>query len=117
MRAAIDTLAELAAGRKAVAILGDMLELGAEETVEHEKIGTIVAGHRAYGLIAVGDRARHLARTAAQHGLARVVITGNPLDAARTVASWTDPGDWILVKASRGMRLERVIESLKEVVG
>ena len=43
---------------------------------------------------------------------ARAVATPSAEDAARTVARWTNAGDWILVKASRGMKLERAVEAL-----
>ena len=43
----------------------------------------------------------------------RTQIAGSPEEAAAVMASWTAPGDWILVKASRGMRLERVVEALR----
>jgi UDP-N-acetylmuramyl pentapeptide synthase len=116
MRAAIETLAELAGGRRAVAVLGDMLELGDSEREEHERLGGILKEAGVQALVAIGERARHIARTASAAGVAHIAQTDDPLLAARTVASWTDPGDWILVKASRGMRLERVIDSLRAVV-
>ncbi len=116
MRGAIETLAELAGGRRAVAVLGDMLELGAGETEEHQRLGGILKEAGVEALVALGERARHTARAASAAGVAHIAQTDDPTLAARTVASWTDPGDWILVKASRGMRLERVIEALREVV-
>jgi UDP-N-acetylmuramyl pentapeptide synthase len=43
-----------------------------------------------------------------------VIGDGDPTAVAAAVASWSRPGDWILVKASRGMRLERAIDALVE---
>ena len=43
----------------------------------------------------------------------RTKVAGSPEEAAAVVAFWTTPGDWILVKASRGMRLERVVDALR----
>jgi UDP-N-acetylmuramyl pentapeptide synthase len=44
----------------------------------------------------------------------RVICDADPKAVASAIASWSRPGDWILVKASRGMRLERAIDSLVE---
>jgi UDP-N-acetylmuramoyl-tripeptide--D-alanyl-D-alanine ligase len=116
MRAALETLAELRAGHRAVAILGDMLELGATEEEEHAEVGRLAARLGLDALVAFGERARHTARAASSAGLWHIVESNDPVQAARVAASWTEPGDWILVKASRGMRLERVIEALREIV-
>jgi UDP-N-acetylmuramoyl-tripeptide--D-alanyl-D-alanine ligase len=114
MLAAIATLGELAAGRRAVAVLGDMLELGAGEDEEHAALGRLLPAHRIDHLITVGERARHAASAARAAGVGHVVDTDDPAAAAATAAGWAGAGDWILVKASRGMRLERVVEALRE---
>lgn len=114
MRAAIATLAELAAGRRTVAILGDMLELGDAEADEHAAVGAALAAAGISALITVGERARHLARGARAAGLTDVHETLDPTAAAHAALARTAPGDWLLIKASRGMRLERVLDALKE---
>jgi UDP-N-acetylmuramoyl-tripeptide--D-alanyl-D-alanine ligase len=94
-----------------------MLELGPGEVDLHAAVGRQVAAARIDRLVAMGPRGRHIAAGAREAGVEHVVETEDPAIAARVVASWTDPDDWVLVKASRGMRLERVIDALKEVVG
>lgn len=118
MRAALDTVVELAAGRRAVLVLGDMLELGVTEDEEHEAVGPLIAERGLTHLITLGERARGIARAARAAGVPHVEIVhvDDIAGAARLVAEWTTPEDWILVKASRGMRLERVIDALAEVV-
>jgi UDP-N-acetylmuramoyl-tripeptide--D-alanyl-D-alanine ligase len=117
MRAALGTLAQLAGEHTAVAVVGDMLELGASEEEEHRAIGRELAGLGIARLITLGERARETARAARAAGVPHVEVVNidDPEGAARLAASWTEPGDWILVKASRGMRLERVVEALREV--
>jgi len=62
----------------------------------------------------VGDFAPALVAGArATLPLSRAVAAATPAEAAATVAAWTRPGDWILVKASRGLRLERAVEALR----
>jgi UDP-N-acetylmuramyl pentapeptide synthase len=114
MRAAITTVAGLAAtgGAKAVAILGDMLELGEHEDTEHAAIGKFLARQKIGHLVTFGERSAHTAKTARAAGVPYVLETDDPDKAARQAIEWTQPGDWILVKASRGMRLERVVEAL-----
>ena len=65
------------------------------------------------GLAAVGDFAAEVAAGAKEAGLSRSMITRDPEAAAAQVAEWSAPGDWILVKASRGVRLERAVEALQ----
>jgi UDP-N-acetylmuramoyl-tripeptide--D-alanyl-D-alanine ligase len=116
MRAALQTLAELRGNRRAVAVVGDMMELGATAEEEHAAVGRLAAELGLDALVAVGDQARLAARAASKGGMWQIVETNDAAQAARVVASWTEPGDWVLVKASRAMRLERVIDAFREIV-
>ena len=120
MMAALQTVAASAGNSAAAfAILGDMLEIGAEAGSAHEEIGRAVARLRFAGLATVGDLAGSIAAGARAAGLAdrRVLATRDPADAAAAIAEWSKPGDWVLVKASRGMRLERALEALQHKLG
>ena len=104
-------------GARRLAVLGDMLELGDTEEEEHRAIGRELAGLGIARLVTLGERARDIARAARAAGVPHVEVVNvdDAEGAARLAASWTEPGDWILVKASRGMRLERVVAALREV--
>ena len=117
VRAALDLLAGLP-GRR-VAVLGEMLELGDAHNAGHREVGEAAAG--VVDLLVVvdggGDRSAQLMADGARAGgLApeRVAVAG-----AASVAGllggpggWLRPGDVVLVKASRGVELERVVEEL-----
>jgi UDP-N-acetylmuramoyl-tripeptide--D-alanyl-D-alanine ligase len=93
-------------GRRA-AVLGEMLELGPAGPELHTQVG-----HHARGLdLVVGVRglAREIVDAA---GAPRENFVEAPEEAAAIVAEWARPGDWVLFKASRGVRLERAIENL-----
>lgn len=109
LAAALEFLAQLP-GRKA-AILGDMLELGPIEAEAHREAGRLAA-RTVDILVAVGDRAALMAEAAREAGLAATYWTGDPVEAAALARSRTAPGDWILVKGSRGLRLERAVQAL-----
>jgi UDP-N-acetylmuramyl pentapeptide synthase len=120
MLAALRTVAVSAGGAgRAFAILGDMLEIGAEAGQVHEALGAEVGKLGYAGLAAVGELAARMARGARTAGLPRnrVLASQDPELAAAAVAEWSKPGDWVLVKASRGMRLERAIEALGRKLG
>jgi UDP-N-acetylmuramoyl-tripeptide--D-alanyl-D-alanine ligase len=120
MMAALQTVAASAGNSAAAfAILGDMLEIGAEAANAHEDIGRAVAHLRFAGLATVGDLAESMAVGARAAGLEdrRVLATRDPAHAAAAIAEWSKPGDWVLVKASRGMRLERALEALQYKLG
>jgi UDP-N-acetylmuramoyl-tripeptide--D-alanyl-D-alanine ligase len=111
MRAALDTLtATTPAGKKKIAVLGDMLELGPESRALHEELGRHAAAH-AQLIVGVGEQARALVDAAAKQGARAQHVAGTD-EAARLAWRESGPGDVILVKASRGMKLERVIDAL-----
>jgi UDP-N-acetylmuramoyl-tripeptide--D-alanyl-D-alanine ligase len=112
MRAALETLASLA-GTRRIAVLGDMLELGADEERWHRETGAAAVG-RADVLIAVGPRARELAAGAVAAGFPedRVRRVDTVEEAAEALRGMLSEGDVVLFKASRGVGLERAIALL-----
>ena len=111
MRASIKTTADLAKGRK-IAVLGDMLELGDISENAHREVGREVANADFDFLITLGTLARFIADGARGAGLnsERVLSFDTHEDATEALKGIIQPGDTILFKASRGMKLERVIE-------
>ena len=111
MGAALRTVQGLALGGRAIAVLGDMLELGSEETQAHAEMGE-VAGNRVELLALIGPRMKH-AVAPAQAKLGTHVAH---FDDVAALVAWLQPQlrakDYVLVKASRGMRLERVVDAL-----
>jgi UDP-N-acetylmuramoyl-tripeptide--D-alanyl-D-alanine ligase len=108
MRAALDDLATSASGRR-VAVLGDMLELGPDERRYHAEIGAHARLREVDLLVTVGP-------LAAQMGPAfsgDVVHAEDAADAAAAVDARLEPGDTVLVKASRGVGLEAVTQRLR----
>ena len=113
--AALDFLAEtpLPDGRRLIAVLGDMLELGPDEERLHREIGARAAG-LADAIVAVGERARWLAEAARAAG-GRVVTADEAEEAASVLERELAPGvgDLVLLKASRGIGLDRTVELLR----
>lgn len=119
MRAAVATTAELGGSRpgKTWTVLGDMLELGAEATVEHERIGRFVAQAGIDRLLAVGAFANDLVDAARQTGLSAATVVGSPSEAVERVLAELGTGDVVLVKASRGLALNTVADEIVSRVG
>ncbi|HMS63222.1 MAG TPA: UDP-N-acetylmuramoyl-tripeptide--D-alanyl-D-alanine ligase [Solirubrobacteraceae bacterium] len=108
MRAALDDLAETAAGRR-VAVLGDMLELGPDERRFHADLGARAREAGVDLLVTVGDLAAHAGP--AHGGTVHAVATA--ADAAALLPGLLEPGDTVLVKGSRGVGLEAVALALE----
>ncbi|MEI7644031.1 MAG: UDP-N-acetylmuramoyl-tripeptide--D-alanyl-D-alanine ligase [Chloroflexales bacterium] len=110
--AALDLLADTA-GRR-VAILGDMLELGMAEEEGHRQVGQRAA-EVAQLLITIGRRARWIAEAAQMAGMPadQVMTFDTSAEAASATRPLLQPGDHVLVKASRGMELEHVVAALQ----
>ena len=113
MVAALRTLRDLPCRGRRVAVLGDMAELGAHAESAHEEVGRQAAELGVGQLFAVGQMAPVIARAARSAGLNRVLEFADVIAAAAAVKSFVKAGDLVLVKASRAMRLERVVEFLR----
>jgi UDP-N-acetylmuramoyl-tripeptide--D-alanyl-D-alanine ligase len=113
MRAALKHLAATAGDRRRVAVLGDMAELGPGAPAFHEEIGAEAERKGVVALVAVGELARGYL-----DGASGIPITRWAPDAAGAVTAVEEvvqPGDCVLVKASRSVGLERVAEALAAV--
>jgi UDP-N-acetylmuramoyl-tripeptide--D-alanyl-D-alanine ligase len=99
-------------GRR-VAALGEMLELGDEHESGHERVG-IAAAAVVDRLVVVGDGAAGIARGAREAGLASDALVEAPdrEGALVELAAGLRPGDVVLVKASRGVELDLLVEDL-----
>ena len=116
--AALDTLADFArqSGSRSIAVLGDVLELGPSEAALHRAIGAHAAHLHLDLLVAVGRLGASIAEGARAAGLAddHVIHVDEVDDAAWHASKRAKPGDWVLLKASRGARLEKIVEQLRE---
>lgn len=112
MRAALDTLKSLP-GKRKIAVLGDMLEIGKYTEQAHRAIGDQAAGFTDL-LFCVGPRAKFIVDEARQRGMPgeRIFIFDDSLSAGRGLESMIEEGDLILVKGSQGMRMERAVEQI-----
>jgi UDP-N-acetylmuramoyl-tripeptide--D-alanyl-D-alanine ligase len=105
MRAALDHLSTLAQGRRRLAVLGEMRELGPEAAAYHQEIGRHAREQGVELIIGVGKLAT--AYEPDQH-------VADAEAAADALAEVLGPGDAVLVKGSRAVGLERVAEKLTE---
>ena len=85
-----------------------------DRMLSHEEIGAAVADSAVHVLIAVGEGARPIAEAALRFGMAEDSV--HPVEDAAAAIEWLEtelrPGDWMLCKASRGVGLDRVVDSL-----
>ena len=114
MHEAIDTVKSIKAKRK-IGVLGDMLEIGKYSIEAHEAIGS-KAGKALDMLFTVGPRAKFIAESANKAGLAeKNIFSFDTADEARLeVQSRIKKGDFVLVKASRALKLEKIIEEIRK---
>jgi UDP-N-acetylmuramoyl-tripeptide--D-alanyl-D-alanine ligase len=99
------------AGRRG-AVLGEMLELGPAGPELHAQVGASARNLDLF--VGVRGLAREMTRAA---GAPSENFVDTPEAAAEIVRRWIRPGDWVLFKASRGVRLERAIERLQAEAG
>lgn len=116
MEAALNVLAEIGNNCRKVAVLGDMLEMGDWADKAHMEIGKLAILKGVNYIITVGNKGKKIAKGA----LAAGVYPGNVKMFENNTLAWEFlnefimPGDVVLVKGSRGMKMEEIIQKLKE---
>jgi UDP-N-acetylmuramoyl-tripeptide--D-alanyl-D-alanine ligase len=124
MQAAIETLASLKKGRRAIVVLGDMLELGDISKTAHRLLGKNVAAAGIDYLAATGTFRNEIVRGARAAGMSDV--QAQAFSDKTAIVDWlkeltangtVDAGDWMLIKGSRGMRMETIIKDLEQENG
>jgi len=111
MRAILRTFADLPGAGRKWAVVGGMRELGDIAEEEHAELGRFIDGLGLDGVIAVGE----LGKWIACKGASRFFQILESAEAARILKDNTCPGDRVLLKASRGERLEQVLDCFKEM--
>ena len=108
MKAALAMFKEFPCKRR-FALLGDMLELGELSREAHEELGRLAAESDLYCLVTYGENAKRTAVVAAAKGV-KTLHANSYREAADALLDRMEPGDALLVKASHGMALEKVLE-------
>jgi UDP-N-acetylmuramoyl-tripeptide--D-alanyl-D-alanine ligase len=115
MEMALQTLSEVKGEGRAVAVLGDMFELGEFSVEAHRQLGKRAAELSIDLLLAIGDEAPVVVESALREGLGheRARVVESHSEAASSVRAFVREGDWVLVKGSRGMTMEKVVKGLE----
>jgi UDP-N-acetylmuramoyl-tripeptide--D-alanyl-D-alanine ligase len=115
MAAAIDTLARMRGGRRTIAVLGDMLELGPQSEQLHRDVGRAVGDAGIDRLYATGNFAAAMIQGAMGGGMGGdCIFSGAKTDIIDRLLEELAPGDLVLVKGSRGMAMEQVVEAISQ---
>lgn len=119
MEAFLQEIPRLADGRRLVAVVGDMLELGPEGESFHRRLGATASAARPALLVGIGEAIRALLEAAGEAGLEAHRILRYPTaeEAAEGLCGVVQAGDFVALKGSRRMRLERVVEGLRARMG
>jgi len=115
LRAMIELLAGTPGYRRRILAAGEMLELGPESPMLHREAGGLAAAQKLDWVLGVQGHAAGLVQGAVEAGLpvqhARFFVSSS--DAAAFLLELLQPGDLLLVKGSRGVRMERIVEALR----
>ncbi|HTS17135.1 MAG TPA: UDP-N-acetylmuramoyl-tripeptide--D-alanyl-D-alanine ligase [Verrucomicrobiae bacterium] len=115
MKAALQMIRETPCPRRKIAVLGDMLELGEWTQSAHGDVGAMAANCGLSLLVTVGQSARLIAQAAVEAGMEthRVMPLGTAEEAGEAIHTLAHEGDLVLVKGSRRLQLERIVEEYR----
>lgn len=116
MEAAVETLGEVKGRGRAVAVLGDMLELGGFQEEAHRRLGEKIGELSIDFLLCLGEAASLVVTSAIRKGLKpeRAKVVESHSEAVSLLNRIIQKGDWILVKGSRRMAMEKIAEALRK---
>jgi alanine racemase len=119
MKGALDALAKLGKGRRKIAILSEMLDLGLHSREEHLEVGRDVVRAKVDHLITVGENAALIGQGAVAGGMSssRVTNTHTFGEAAQELEKILSGGDMVLFKGSRWFRLDKIARDLVGSIG
>ena len=112
VRAALETAAAVRNGRRLIVVLADMLELGDVTDAAHREVGRQVVASGATEFVALGRHMLQAVQVARESGLPEAWHGTTFEDTVAHLLKRVTPGDLVLVKGSRGMRMERVADAL-----
>lgn len=114
MEAAINVLKDIAGDNRTIAVLGDMLELGDIAVKAHMGVGKFAFSKEVSYIVAVGENGKNIAEGALKAGAeeARVFHFKDNSEAGKFLLDFTKPGDVLVVKGSRGMKMEEIVNLL-----
>jgi UDP-N-acetylmuramoyl-tripeptide--D-alanyl-D-alanine ligase len=115
LMAAADTLAAMP-GQRRIVVAGEMLELGDRGDELHRECGRYIAGGKFDVLLGVRGLAKPMVEAAREAGMAAEFVA-TPEEAGEWLARETRDGDVVLLKASRGVKLEKALETWKQRIG
>ena len=112
----LESLKDLQGFKRIILVLGDMLELGVKSPELHEECGRKAAESGARVLFTVGNEARLIGKGAFKSGLSaeNIFSFSNSSEAAEPLKKFAAAGDLVVVKGSRGMKMEHIINRLRE---
>lgn len=114
---AVQAMANAKGFARRIVVAGEMLELGEQGAAMHHSCGKEIAAVGVERLFGVRGLASELVAGAGETGKCRATFCATPEEAAEQLLTEVQPGDLVLVKGSRGVRTERVVERLKAVLG
>jgi UDP-N-acetylmuramoyl-tripeptide--D-alanyl-D-alanine ligase len=114
MESAIDVLRDTSEGNRTIAVLGDMLEMGEWAYKAHLGVGKYVASKDINYLVTVGENGKNIASGALEAGIPteRVFSFKDNDEVKKFLEGFVEEGDFILVKGSRGMKMEEIAQGL-----
>ncbi len=114
MQAAINVLEELCSKTRGIAVLGDMLEMGDMSARLHYSVGSFIKDKKIDYLVTIGEASKNIMQAVAEYCNEKIVLNHfeNNNDALKYILSIIRHGDYILIKGSRGMKMEQIADGI-----